>query len=276
MLNDLKGADNTIDGIHRTGRMIFKKAVELDVIKTDPTQYATVPKTQRTIEDIESKKEIPKYLEKEELALFLKTAEEQGLEGDYLTFLTLAYSGMRAGELCALKKTDFNRDEFTVSITKTYYNPTNNVLKYTLLPPKTISSERTIELDPIVFTELDKHLAKQNTVKMRHRKNYHNKDFVFVDMDKNHGYPIYIKKIENRMKRLLKLAGLNETLTPHSLRHSHCSLLAEAGVPLQDIMDRLGHKDDDTTKNVYLHVTKAKKKEASHKFGELMRSLNVK
>lgn len=207
MLNDLKGADNTIDGIHRTGRMIFKKAVELDVIKTDPTQYATVPKTQRTIEDIESKKEIPKYLEKEELALFLKTAEEQGLEGDYLTFLTLAYSGMRAGELCALKKTDFNRDEFTVSITKTYYNPTNNVLKYTLLPPKTISSERTIELDPIVFTELDKHLAKQNTVKMRHRKTYHDKDFVFVDMDKNHGYPIYIKKIENRMKRRLKLAG---------------------------------------------------------------------
>ncbi|WP_338422687.1 phage integrase SAM-like domain-containing protein, partial [Bacillus atrophaeus] len=39
-LNDLKGrgyAENTIDGAHRTGRMIFKRAVELDVIKTDPT-----------------------------------------------------------------------------------------------------------------------------------------------------------------------------------------------------------------------------------------------
>jgi integrase len=75
------------------------------------------------------------------------------------------------------------------------------------------------------------------------------------------------------MARLLKLAGLNESLTPHSLRHSHCSILAEMGVPLQDIMDRLGHKNDDTTKNVYLHVTKTKKKEASHKFGELMKSL---
>jgi integrase len=254
--------------------MIFKKAVELDVIKIDPTQYATDPKTQRTVEDIEGKKEIPKFLEKEELALFLKTAKEQGLEGDYLIFLTLAYSGIRDGDLCALKKTDFDPNEFTLSIMKTYYNPTNNILKYTLLPPKTVTSERKIELDPIVFNELDKHLAKQNEIKMRNRKTYHDKDFVFVDMAKNYGYPIYIKKIGNRMTRLLKLAGLNQPLTPHSLRHTHVSLLAEAGVPLADIMDRMGHKDDDTTKNVYLHITKSKKKEASHKFGELMRNLD--
>ncbi len=37
--------------------------------------------------------------------------------------------------------------------------------------------------------------------------------------------------------------------------------------------ERLGHKDDETTKNVYLHVTKTMKKEASQKFGELMRRL---
>ncbi|AJS61610.1 integrase [Paenibacillus sp. IHBB 10380] len=69
------------------------------------------------------------------------------------------------------------------------------------------------------------------------------------------------------------MAGLKTNLTPHSLRHTHVSLLAEAGVNLQDIMDRLGHKDDDTAKNVYLHVTKPKKKEASHKFRELMKNL---
>lgn len=71
----------------------------------------------------------------------------------------------------------------------------------------------------------------------------------------------------------LKTPILNESLTPHSLRHTHTSLLAEAGVGLQEIMERLGHKDDDTTRNVYMHVTKTMKKEASHKFGELMRSL---
>jgi integrase len=39
------------------------------------------------------------------------------------------------------------------------------------------------------------------------------------------------------------------------------------------MMERLGHKDEDTTKNIYLHVTKEMKKEASQKFKELMRSL---
>jgi integrase len=39
-------------------------------------------------------------------------------------------------------------------------------------------------------------------------------------------------------------------------------------------MDRLGHSDDQITKNVYLHVTQEIKKEASQKFSELMRSLD--
>ncbi|RST61777.1 hypothetical protein D5F11_002385 [Siminovitchia terrae] len=69
--------------------------------------------------------------------------------------------------------------------------------------------------------------------------------------------------------RLLKLSALNQELPPHSLR----SLLAEAGVGLEQIMDRHGHSDDSTTRNVYLHITKEMKKEASQKFTQLMRSL---
>jgi integrase len=67
-------------------------------------------------------------------------------------------------------------------------------------------------------------------------------------------------------------AELNTDLTPHSLRHTHTSLLAEAGVSLEQIMDRLGHTDDHITKNVHLHVTHEMKKEASQKFSELMNS----
>ena len=71
----------------------------------------------------------------------------------------------------------------------------------------------------------------------------------------------------------LKLAGLNEELTPHSLRHTHTALLAEAGANLEAIMERLGHSDDEVTKRVYLHITKTVKKETSQKFAELMKSL---
>ena len=75
------------------------------------------------------------------------------------------------------------------------------------------------------------------------------------------------------MRRLLRLAGLNESLTPHSLRHTHTSLLAEAGVSILEIMERLGHQDDEITKRVYLHITKSMKKEASQKFSDLMKGV---
>ncbi len=93
-------------------------------------------------------------------------------------------------------------------------------------------------------------------------------------MEHQYGYPIVNKNVQNRMARLFKISGLNPELTPHSLRHTHTSLLAEAGVALEQIMDRLGHSDDQITKNVYLHVTQEMKKEASQKFSELMRSLD--
>lgn len=276
-LNDLKQqgyATNTLDGIHRTGRMLFKKAVELGVIRTDPTEHAYVPKVQKTVDELELEQEVIKYLEKEDLALFLKMAKQQGLDRDYSIFLTLAYTGMRSGELCALKWKDINFEEQTISITKTYYNPKNNRMDYTLLTPKTKNSKRIIDVDPIVLNVLIEHRAAQNVIKMRYRDRYHEQDFVFAEIEDDlPGYPLYVKKVENRMRRLLKMSRLNENLTPHSLRHTHVSLLAEAGVELHEIMDRLGHKDDDTTKHVYLHVTKRKKKEASQKFAELMRGL---
>jgi len=59
------------------------------------------------------------------------------------------------------------------------------------------------------------------------------------------------------MRRLLNLASLNNKLTPHSLRHTHTSLLAEAGVGLEQIMERLGHKDENTTRSVYYMLLKA-------------------
>ena len=275
-LNDLvrQGLSyGTLTGIHCTGRMIFKKAVELGYIKADPTQYAVIPRTQKTVEELEAEEEIPKYLEKEELSLFLKMARDKSLEMDDVTFITLAYTGMRVGELCALKWKDVDFEKHTISITKTCYNPTNNIRKYELLPPKTKTSRRVIDVDTVVLAELEIHRVWQNIVRMEHRDTYHDKDFIFAKMKKNYGYPELVIIIEWRMARLLRLAKLNAELTPHSLRHTHTSLLAEAKVGLEEIMERLGHADDKITRRIYLHVTKAMKKEASQKFGELMRTL---
>lgn len=277
VLNELhiKFADNTLDGVHRTGRMIFKKAVELKVIKSDPTAYATLPKTQVTVEELENQSDIPKFMEKEQLAKFLNTAKEKGMPRDYPMFFILAYTGMRVGELAALKWKDINFDQQTVSITKTLYNPSNNLRGYQLHTPKTKTSRRVIDVTDSVIRVLQEHKSYQDDFRSKLPEGlYHESDFVFAQMDfKNPGYPLYLKLIGIRMARLLKLTGLSSDLTPHSLRHTHTSLLAAAGVPFEAIMSRLGHKDDETTLHVYLHVTQERRKEAAQKFDELMRDL---
>jgi integrase len=264
-------ADNTISGVHTTARMVFKKAQEFKIIRDDPTEFARPARPKN--DSIEAAEEIPRYLEKDELALFLRTARDNGLLGDYATFMVLAYTGMRIGELEALTWNDIDMQECTISISKTLYCPTNKSTEYMLLSPKTPKSYRVLDVDPVVIAALKAYKAEQNVDKMQHKREWHNAyDFVITAV-KAFGYPKEQKSFQFRINRLQKIAKIPVYITPHVFRHTHTSLLAEAGIPLHEIMDRLGHMDDDTTRKIYLHVTKNRKKEASKKFAQLMRSV---
>lgn len=265
-------AKNTLSGVNATGKMIFKKAVELDYLKNDPSIYAVLPRVQATVEELENDSNIPLYFEKEELAEFLNVAKESFHQQVYAIFMTLAYTGMRVGELCALKWKDIDYNNNTIRIYKTYYNPDNNTINYTLLTPKTAASRRTIEVDEDVIKILKQHKVEQNQLILK-MPAWHKESFVITKVLRYPGYPETVKQIESFMKQILRKTGVNKHLTPHSLRHTHISLLAEAGASLEEIMDRVGHVDDSTTKNIYLHVTKDMKKEASHKFSSLMKDL---
>lgn len=272
-LTDLgdKYAKNTLSGIHSTGKMIFRKAVELKYIKNNPTEYAVLPRKPLTVEELENAKELPKFFEKNELAEFLRLCKEDS-PYSYMIFLLLAYTGMRAGELCALKWKDIDFQEKTIKIYKTYYNPTNKTEKYRLLPPKTETSNRTIYIDDDLIKELRAHKARQSELRLK-IPSWHD-DFVITKVMNYPGYPETPKQIGLVMQRIVSRNNL-KNLSPHGLRHTHASLLAEAGVGLEEIMERLGHKDDDITRNIYLHVTQDVKKEAPQKFSKLMRDLNV-
>lgn len=270
----LKGlSDRTLIGIHCTGKMIFRKALELNYIKNDPTIFAVVPRTQQTVEEAERDQEVPKYLERAELANFLAVARQSANPTDGPIFVTLAYTGVRVGELGALKWKDINFTERTITINKTLYMPKNNCQDYKLHTPKTKKSRRVLEVDAVVIAELKAHQARQNIIRMEHRDKYKDNDFVFAQTMRNFGQPLSAHRIRRSMKQLLIAAGLETNLSPHSLRHTHTSLLAEAGISLEEIMDRLGHANDIMAKRVYLHVTKAMKSLAAQKFSELMNGM---
>lgn len=264
-------AENTLSGIHGTAKMIFRKAIELKYIKEDPTEFSVLPKKQLTVEELENKEEIPKFFEKKELEVFLDACKKDNNPQTHPIFMTLAYTGMRVGELCALKWKDIDFETNEINIYKTYYNPTNSTPKYTLLTPKTKSSIRKIFIDDFLIKELKRHKAYQNELILK-IPSWYKEDFVFTKLLSYQGYPETTKQIRMKMGQVIKNNKISLDLTPHSLRHTHASLLAQAGVGLQEIMGRLGHQDDKVTRNIYLHVTKDMKKEASQKFSELMRN----
>ncbi|WP_223292484.1 site-specific integrase [Salipaludibacillus neizhouensis] len=212
-----------------------------------------------------------KFLEKEELEEFLITAREEGLESDLLAFTMLAYTGLRIGEMIALKWADIDFENQTLRVYKTYYNPTNNKLKYQLLTPKTEGSIRTISIDPILIQLLLLHNSEQNLLKNENNPFYKDSRFIFAN---NEGYPKTIKHVAIRMNRLLKKTNIQKHVTPHSFRHTHTSLLIEANVHIKEIQERLGHSDISTTMDIYAHMTKNIKKEASNKFSNLMKDLS--
>ncbi|RXZ00857.1 site-specific integrase [Fictibacillus sp. S7] len=261
---------NYTSGIHACGRMLFRHAMDLGLIKVNPTENIHLPKQQTKIEDLESGQETVKFIEKEELAQFLKLCQTDGLEMDSLVFTTLAYTGIRIGELLALKWADIDMDQSRLRVTKTLYNPNNNYREYQLLTPKTTGSIRTVRIDNMLVSIMKKHRMKQNETKLKNRQLYNDNAFIFARDD---GYPQLRKVIEVRLKRLLKIAGIEKNITPHSFRHTHTSLLIEAGVGIKEIQQRLGHTDINTTMNIYAHMTANMEEKASHQFSELMKDL---
>lgn len=261
-------SDNSIKGIVNVLKMILKKAFELGLTKNNHSEFLFIPKLP---EQVDSEK-VVKYLEKDELKRLLDHCKVSTHHQEYLIFLVLAYTGMRVGELCGLKWSDIDFLNQTITISRTLVT-TGRLKDYTLQTPKTKESNRTIHIDEMLAAELEKHRSRYNVFRMSVMNNFHNEDFVFINFTNAIGYPQNQNLINKRMKILLRQVGLPDTLSPHSLRHTNTSLLAEAGVTLETIMKLLGHKNDATTKNVYLHVTKPVLKEASYKLSKLMNSI---
>ncbi|MEK5318949.1 site-specific integrase [Paenibacillus sp. FSL L8-0644] len=184
---------------------------------------------------------------------------------DIEIFHLLAFSGIRSGELCALKDTDFNFELNELRITKTLYNPDNNMRKYILTPPKSTGSIRKFNIIDNVMNLLQRHIVKQQAFRLECKKlfdDYHENNFVFAHKN---GYPLIQKNILIRMERILKKTSIKKKATPHIFRHTHISMLTEAEVDIKTIMKRVCHDDAKTTLKVYTHVTEKMKKNANEK-----------
>ncbi|WP_258296738.1 tyrosine-type recombinase/integrase [Paenibacillus peoriae] len=266
-LNDLDDKDyayNTISGIHNVANMIFKYALKNKYRTDNPTIDAIIPEKLITVEEIENKDQLieEKYLNRAELTDFLSAAM-QGEPYDKEIFYLFAFSGFRSGELCSLKWTDVDFQNNTIRITKTI--DADSFEKYELTTPKTKKSIRVVPVDESIIEMLKQHQINQNVQIPQLKKlfpNYHDEEFVFCT---NSGYPLNPQHIRVRMYRILKSTSIKKHATPHIFRHTYVSMLAEAGVDLNTIMQRVGHEDEKTTLKIYTHVTTKMQQTADQK-----------
>ncbi|MNV73816.1 Tyrosine recombinase XerD [compost metagenome] len=86
-----------------------------------------------------------------------------------------------------------------------------------------------------------------------------------------HGDPLRLAYPNDKLDEVIRIYGLHP-ITVHGLRHTHASLLFEAGASIKEVQERLGHSDIKMTMNIYTHVTKTVKELTATRFEKFMES----
>lgn len=251
----LKNYNSAINLIRR----IFDYAKVMKQIKTNPMNDVIIPKKRKTLDDTDKP---VNFYTKEQLRTFLETLKEHAPYQMYVAFRVMAFTGMRKGELAALKWSDVDFENGTISINKTV--AFNNAGKFHIQTPKTRKSIRTISIDDTTLNalktwknELRKELFKQG-------QNIDKGDgFIFHTQKGN----FIIKYIDKFLPSFLKKYNL-PPIKPHGFRHTHASLLFESGASIKEVQDRLGHENIKTTMDIYTHVTKSAREKTAEKFAK--------
>lgn len=234
-------------------KLIYAYAIDERLRYDNPAQLAVLDKPKIQADD-EFKDKITEFLELEELQEMLSLAHEMLDYRWYCAIYLMSHTGMRIGEFLALKWSDIDFNERTVKIYKTMYWGVQRKDSYELLSTKTSSGYRKIQISNDCCRVLRIWKSKQE-YQRRHSAKWLDEDFVLTNMNYP-GYPSKHKAVGRQLQMVIDKMNLHKKITPHKLRHTHISLLAQAGVPLPAIMERVGHGDSKVTTRIYLHVTK--------------------
>ena len=234
--------------LHALNKRILSYAVSIQVISTNPASDIIVPRRKPK----EDKK--LKYLDDENLKKFLSYLDQlpNTTKNFYDTVLykTLLATGLRIRECLALEWSDIDLQNSSISVTKTL-----NTLKE-ITSPKSKSSIREISLDTKTVLLLRLYKARQGQIGREIGVTY---ERVFSDSFDNYREA---GALRFRLEKHLKLAGCPR-LSFHAFRHTHASILLNAGLPYKDIQTRLGHSKISMTMDIYSHLSKENKKKAT-------------
>jgi integrase len=246
--------------IHATVSTAFKMAVEWEFIRINPVARVKVPKR----DDKEMDKKI-KTLSHSDINQINKIVKDTHHS---IPFIIALHTGMRAGEVAALQWSDFDEVNKTITINKRLdFRATTK--EWEFLPVKTASSNRTIVIGEELIAALKAHRTLQKENKLSYGKHYTKNDFICT---KENGHPVTTKTI-SRMSKMVKRYDIEFNF--HMLRHTHATMLLEAGVNPKVVQERLGHSTVSITLDTYSHITTEFQKLAVSEFEKYLKKNKV-
>ena len=244
--------------LHALNKRILSYAVSLQVISTNPASDIIVPRCKPK----EEKK--LKYLDDENLKKFLVYLDQ--LPNTYKNFYdtvlykTLLATGLRIRECLALEWSDIDLVNGTLEANKTL------TMTKEVNSPKTKSSLRVIDLDNKTVLMLRLYKTRQaqlgREIGLTYEKVFPN---TFDEYREAGG-------LRFRLEKHLQGAGC-PPLSFHAFRHTHASILLNAGVGYKEIQTRLGHSKISMTMDTYSHLSKESKKRTVSIFEKVLENL---
>lgn len=160
----------------------------------------------------------------------------------YVVYLLAYETGMREGEIAALKWEDINLETNTVSVNA-------NLMKRThcleLSTPKSDAGFRDIVISQALTDILAEYKSFCKTDMY---------EFVFCKHIKGVGVPYSLNNYKDTFKAYRERIGMTRPFRFHDIRHTNASLMIAKGVPVPVITERLGHSSIEVTYRTYAHL----------------------
>lgn len=225
-------------------RKVLDEAVRFEYIESNPMRKIILPVTTTKINQVIANRKKKNFYSLDELQKFLDAARNTGLQ-EFAYFRTVAYTGMRRGESLILKWSDIDFDNNLISVTKTLVYSSEH-RKYEIHPTKN-GLNRTLIMDDETMQILSAWKDVQKYFK-------NNNNLVFTNIWGDYWSS---RTINSWQQSLNKEIDLNRSVTMHGLRHTHATLLYDMNPDItpKDVQKRLGHRNVDTTMNIYEHTT---------------------
>ena len=239
---------------------VFKYATSIDIIKSNPLDKIIKPKN-RPLKVKEN------YYTKQELTDFLKVCKENCKPVEYTFYHLLAFTGLRIGEAIGLMWSDVDFENKRLNISRTAVKIGK---EQTVQDPKTKRSKRVITLDDETLNVLKLWKRQQIKEYFQAGKAYqHDSNYIFTN---NKGKWLLTATMKVKLSSFFCKHNKLKKITPHGFRHTHASLLFEAGITAKIISDRLGHNNVQTTLDMYTHINDNQRVEVVDQLMDFIRS----